>query len=69
MPVRRRSWNSKPSRTAGLPAETHALRKLPMGLRALGSSWREIAARLGADIGTVHRVAQGHFKSFGWPLL
>ena len=31
-------------------------------LRAQGASWREIAARLGVGIGTVHRVAQGHFK-------
>ncbi len=31
-------------------------------LRAQGASWREIAARLGVGIGTVHRVAQGHLK-------
>ncbi len=29
---------------------------------AQGVSWREIAARLGVGIGTVHRVAQGRSK-------
>ncbi len=32
-------------------------------LRAQGASWREIAARLGMGIGTVHRAAQGRSKS------
>ncbi len=32
-------------------------------LRAQGASWREIAARLGVGIGTVHRAAQGHSKN------
>ncbi len=32
-------------------------------LRAQGVSWREIAARLGVGIGTVHKVAQGRSKN------
>ncbi len=32
-------------------------------LRAQGISWREIAARLGVGIGTVHRVARERSKS------
>ncbi len=32
-------------------------------LRAQGATWREIAARLGVGIGTVHRVAQGHSRN------
>ncbi len=33
-------------------------------MRAQGISWREIAARLGVGIGTVHRVAQGRSKNY-----
>jgi len=36
-------------------------------LRALGLSWRAIAAELGAGVGTVHRVAYAKSSPGTWP--